>query len=58
MHVNLIEALQAHLRNSPVLITFTEDEAKRIYHPQFDALVVDLDVEIHKMMKTLIDNRS
>ena len=58
IQVNLIEASQAHLRNSPVLITFTEDEGKRLHHPHWDALVVDLEIEKHKVTRNLIDNGS
>ena len=58
MQVNLTEASQAYRRNSPVSITFTEDKAKRLHHPHFDALVVDLKVERHNTMRNLIDNGS
>ena len=43
--------LDLYLRNSPVSITFTKDEAKRFHHLHFDALIVDLEVERHKMMR-------
>ena len=48
----------AHLRNSPVPITFTEDEGKRLHHPHFNALVIDLEIKKHKVMRNLIDNGS
>ncbi|KAL5573156.1 hypothetical protein UlMin_022753 [Ulmus minor] len=44
--------------NSPVPITFTEDEGKRLHHPHFDALVINLEIEKHKVMRNLIDNGS
>ena len=58
MHVNVIEASRAHPRNSPIPITFTEDEAKRLYHPHFGALVVHPEIERHKVMRNLVDNRN
>ena len=58
MQVNLTEASQAHLRNSPIPITFTEDEGKRLHHPHWDALVINLEIEKHKVMRNLIDNGS
>lgn len=58
MQVNLIEASWAHRRNSPVPITFTEDETKRLHHLHFNALVVDLEVEKQQMKRNLIDNES
>ena len=58
MQVNLTEGSRAHPRNSPVPIIFTEDEGKRLNHPHFDALVVDLEIEKHKVMRNLIDNGS
>lgn len=58
MYVNLTEASRAHPRNSPILITFMEDKAKRIHHPYFDVLVVNLEIERHKFKRNLIDNRS
>ena len=58
MQVNLTEASRAHLRNSPILITFTEDEGKRLHHPKFDALVIDVEIERHKVMRNLINNGS
>ena len=58
MQVNLIESSQAHLRNSPVPITFTEDKGKRLHHPHFDALVIDVEIKRHKVMRNLIDNGS
>ena len=39
-------------------ITLTEDEVKRLHHPHFDALVMDLEVERYKIMRNLIDNGS
>ena len=58
MQVNLTEASRAHPRNSPVSITFTEDEGKRLHHPHFDPLVINLEIEKHKVMRNLIDNGS
>ena len=58
MQVNLTEASRAHPRNSPVPITFTKDEGKQLHHPHWDSLVVDLEIEKHKVMRNLIDNGS
>ena len=58
MHVNLTEASRAHPRSSPVPITFTKDEGKRLHHLHFDVLVVDLEIKKHKVMRNLIDNGS
>ena len=58
MQVNLTKASRAHPRNSPVPITFTEDEGKRLHHPHFDALVIDVEIERHEVMRNLIDNDS
>ena len=44
MQVNMTEASRAHPRNSPVPITFTEDEGKRLHHPHWDALVINLEI--------------
>ena len=58
MQVNLTKASRAHPRNSLVPITFTKDEGKRLHHPHFDALVVDVEIKRHKVMRNLIDNGS
>ena len=56
MQVNLTNASRAHPRNSLVLITFIEDEGKRLHHPHWDALVINLEIKKHKVMRNLIDN--
>ena len=53
---SLTKAARSHPRNSPVLITFIEDEAKRLHQPHFDALVVDLEIKRYQVMRNLIDN--
>ena len=56
--MNLTETAQSHPRNSLISITFIEDEAKRLHHSYFDALVVDLEIKRHRVMQNLIDNGS
>ena len=56
MQVNLTEVTRFHPKNSLILITFTEDEAKRLHHLHFNALVVDLEIKRHRVMQTIIDN--
>ena len=58
MQVNLAEAARSHPDNHPIPITFTEDEAKRLSQLHNDALVVDLEISKHKVMRNLIDGGS
>ena len=58
MQINLIEAAKSYPNNDHVLITFTEDEAKRLSQPHSDALVVELEITKHKVMRNLIDGGS
>ena len=58
MQVNLEEAAKLYPNNDLIPITFTEDEAKRLYQPHSDALVVELDISKHKVMRNLIDGGS
>ena len=44
-------------RESPV-IGFSEDDAKRLYHPHDDALVVSLRVGDYNVHRMLVDNGS
>ena len=55
MHVNLVKAAKSCPNNNLVPITFTEDEAKWLSQPHNDALVVDLEISKHKVMRNLID---
>ena len=58
MQVNLTEASWAYPQNSPIPITFIEDEGKRLHHPYFDTLVVDLEIKKHKVIRNMINNES
>ncbi|KAL5574831.1 hypothetical protein UlMin_016530 [Ulmus minor] len=58
MQVNLDEAAKSYPNNDLVPITFTEDEAKRLSQPHGDALVVELEIAKHKVMRNLIDGGS
>ncbi|KAL5558557.1 hypothetical protein UlMin_034768 [Ulmus minor] len=58
MQVNLEEAAKSYPNNDLVPITFTEDEAKRLSQPHGDALVVELEIAKHKVMRNLIDGGS
>ncbi|KAL5575413.1 hypothetical protein UlMin_017112 [Ulmus minor] len=58
MQVNLEEAAKSYPNNDLIPITFTEDEAKRLSQPHGDALVVELEIAKHKVMRNLIDGGS
>ena len=58
MQVNLEEAAKSYPNNDLVPITFTEDETKRLSQPHGDALVVELEIAKHKVMRNLIDGGS
>ena len=55
MHLNSVEAAKSYSDSASIPITFTEDEAKRLSQPHFDALVVDLEIEKYRVMRNLID---
>ena len=44
-------------RESPV-IGFSEEDARRLYHPHDDALVVSIRIEDYNMHRVLVDNGS
>ena len=44
-------------RESPI-IGFSEDDARPVYHPHDDALVVSLRVEDYNVHRMLVDNGS
>ena len=44
-------------RESPI-IGFSEEDARRLYHPHDDALVVSIRVEDYNMHRVLVDNGS
>ena len=56
--MNLEEAAKSYPNNDLVPITFTKDEAKRLSQPHGDALVVELEIAKHKVMRNLIDGGS
>ena len=59
MQINLIEAAKSYPNNDPIMITFTEDEAKRLSQPHSNAnMVVELEIAKHKVMRKLIDGGS
>ena len=55
MQVNLVEASKFYHDLAPIPISFTNDEAKRLQQSHFDALVIDLEIERHLVMRNLID---
>ena len=58
MQVNLTEVAKSYPNNDPILITFTEDEAKRLSQPHSDAVVVEFEIAKHKVIRNLIDGGS
>ena len=58
MQANLVEAVKSYPNNDLIPITFTEYEAKRLSQPHGDALVVELEIAKHKVMRNLIDGGS
>ena len=44
-------------RESPI-IRFSEEDARRLYHPHDDALVVSIRIEDYNMHRVLVDNGS
>lgn len=42
----------------PFLITFTDEDFKRIHHPHDDIIVVAIKITNHYMRHMLVDNRS
>ena len=58
MQVNLAEVANSYMNNDPILITFIEDKAKCMSQPHSDALVVELEITKHKVIRNLIDGGS
>ena len=58
MQVHLVEAMKSYPGNASISITFTQDEAKRLSQPHYDALVLNLEIAKHQVMRNLIDGGS
>ena len=56
--VNMVECAAKLPRRENTVISFTDDEAKRLIHPYTDALVVTLSVANGKVFRILIDTGS
>ena len=56
--VNIVEHVAKLSRRENTIISFTDDEERRIIHPHTNALVVTLSVANGKVFRILIDIRS
>ena len=57
-NVQLTGVMPKIARREGPIIEFSEEDARRLYHPHDDALVVSLRVEDYNMHQVLVDNGS
>ncbi|XP_058075798.1 uncharacterized protein LOC131224291 [Magnolia sinica] len=57
-YIHMTERPSKELQVSPCSLTFTEDDAYGIHHPQDDALVVTMTIANHKVYRILVDTGS
>nr|XP_023900523.1 uncharacterized protein LOC112012362 [Quercus suber] len=57
-NVQLTGPVQKVARRESPVIEFSEEDARRLYHPHDDALVVSLQVGVYNLHRVLVDNGS
>ena len=57
-HVQTTGSVPKMARREDLIIGFSEDDARRLYHPHDDALVVSLRVGDYNVHRMLVDNGS
>ena len=56
--VNIVQHVTKLSKRESIIISFTDDEARRLIHTQIDALVVTLNVANRRVIHILIDTES